>query len=69
MTMIDIDGLSPPERLALIARLWDSLDASEVPLTLAQEAEIKRRLATLDADMAREVPWEEFEAELDARYR
>ena len=32
------------ERLALIAQLWDSLDAADVPVTSAQCAELARRL-------------------------
>ena len=52
MTMIDIDHLSPQERLELIGRLWDSLDDEDVPLTPEQEAELDRRLATADADLA-----------------
>jgi putative addiction module component (TIGR02574 family) len=45
MTMIDIDGLSPQERLDLIGRLWDSLDEEDLPLTPEQEAELDHRLA------------------------
>ena len=67
MTMIDIDHLSPQERLDLIGRLWDSLDDEDVPLTPEQEAELDRRLATADADLADSVSWESFRAELRAR--
>jgi putative addiction module component (TIGR02574 family) len=67
MTMIDIDRLSPQERLELIGRLWDSLDDDDLPLTPEQEAELDRRLATADADLADSVPWESFRAELRAR--
>jgi putative addiction module component (TIGR02574 family) len=67
MTMIDIDHLSPQERLELIGRLWDSLDDEDVPLTPEQEAELDRRLATADADLADSVSWESFRAELRAR--
>jgi putative addiction module component (TIGR02574 family) len=68
MTAIDITRLSPQERLDLIGRLWDSLDAEDVPLTPAQEAELERRLATLDEDIKAGSTWEEIEAELDRRY-
>ena len=67
MTMIDIDRLSPQERLELIGRLWDSLDDEDLPLTPEQEAELDRRLATADADLADSVPWETYRAELRAR--
>jgi putative addiction module component (TIGR02574 family) len=68
MTAIDITRLSPQERLDLIGRLWDSLDAEDVPLTPAQEAELERRLGTLDEDIKAGSTWEEIEAELDRRY-
>jgi putative addiction module component (TIGR02574 family) len=67
MTTIDIKRLSPQERLDLIGRLWDSLDADDLPLTKAQEAELDRRLVTADADLADSVPWETLRAELAAR--
>jgi hypothetical protein len=35
MTTTDIDRLSPPDRLDLIGRLWDSLDSTDVPMTKA----------------------------------
>jgi putative addiction module component (TIGR02574 family) len=33
LTPDEIVRLSPPERIALIAQLWDSLDNDHVPLT------------------------------------
>jgi putative addiction module component (TIGR02574 family) len=68
MERIDITQLSPQERLDLIARLWDSLEAEDVRLTPAQEAELERRLATLDEDIETGSTWEQIEAELDRRY-
>jgi putative addiction module component (TIGR02574 family) len=68
MTAIDFTKLSPQERLELIGRLWDSLDSKDVRLTPAQQAELDRRLATLDADIAAGSTWEQIEAELDRRY-
>ena len=67
MTMIDIDRLSPQERLDLIGRLWDSLDDDDLPLTPEQEAELDCRLATADADLADSIPWESYREELRAR--
>ena len=69
MPTIDITQLSPQERLALIRQLWDSLEASDVPLSPGQEAGLNRRLATLDQDIARGSTWEEIETELDRRQR
>ena len=63
----EITRLSPDERLALIAQLWDSLDDDQVPLTTAQQTELERRLATLDHDRAQSVTWEILKAELEQR--
>ncbi len=47
---IDINKLSPDERLDLIEELWDSLsaDPSKIPLTDAQAKELDRRLDEMD---------------------
>ena len=63
----EIARLSPDERLALIAALWDSLDDAQVPLTAAQQAELERRLATLDHDRAEGVTWDVLRTELERR--
>ena len=67
LTSDEIASLSPEERLALIAQLWDSLDDAQLPLTTAQEAELDRRLAILDNDRAEGVSWEILKAELEQR--
>jgi putative addiction module component (TIGR02574 family) len=69
MTTIDINRLSPAERLALIGLLWDSLEAESLPLTQAQEAELDHRIASADADLAQSRPWDELHAELATRAR
>jgi len=66
LTHDEITRLSPDERLALIAQLWDSLDDNQVQLTPAQQAELER-LATLDRDRTQSVTWETLKAELDQR--
>jgi putative addiction module component (TIGR02574 family) len=50
LTDDEISRLTPDECLVLIARLWDSLADHQVHLTRAQQAELERRLATLDHD-------------------
>jgi putative addiction module component (TIGR02574 family) len=45
LTSDEIVHLSPPERIALIAQLWDSLDHGQLPLTAAQQEELGRRLS------------------------
>jgi putative addiction module component (TIGR02574 family) len=67
LTHDEITRLSPDERLTLIAQLWDSLDDHQVQLTEAQEAELDRRLATLDYDRTESVTWETLKAELEQR--
>jgi putative addiction module component (TIGR02574 family) len=52
MAVIDFSHLSAEERLDLIGELWDSLSPAAVPVTAAQQAEIARRLETLDKDIA-----------------
>jgi putative addiction module component (TIGR02574 family) len=63
----EIVRLTPPERLALIAQLWDSLEDEQVPLTSGQEAELDRRLGSLDEDRRNCVTWESLKAELEQR--
>jgi putative addiction module component (TIGR02574 family) len=46
----ELARLTPPERLALISQLWDSMEDSQLPLTAAQQAELDRRLASLEQD-------------------
>lgn len=65
MRTIDIDSLTPAEKLALIGELWDSLDADHVPLTQAQKDEIDRRIELDEPG----VPWEEVVARLRSRLR
>lgn len=50
LTQDELVRLTPPERLALISQLWDSLEDEQVPLTASQRAELDRRLDTLDQD-------------------
>ena len=59
--------LSPQERLALIGKLWDSLDDSDIVLTSAQQAELDRRLASLDQDRDTAVAWPELRDQLRQR--
>jgi len=67
LTDEEISKLSPDERLALIAQLWDSLDAGRLPLSTAQQAELERRLSSLERDRAAGVTWEDLKAELEQR--
>jgi putative addiction module component (TIGR02574 family) len=67
LTPDEIGRLTPPERLALIAQLWDSLEHQQLPLTQAQQAELDHRLASLDEDRRNGVTWAALKAELEQR--
>jgi putative addiction module component (TIGR02574 family) len=67
LTQDEIVRLTPPERLALIAQLWDSLENEHLPLTSAQQAELERRLTSLDEDRRNGVTWISLKAELEQR--
>jgi putative addiction module component (TIGR02574 family) len=62
---LDIEKLSPDERLELLEELWDSLrkEPSSVPLTQAQQDELDRRLDDLEADIESGaplgIPWDD----------
>jgi putative addiction module component (TIGR02574 family) len=63
----EIVRLSPPERIVLIAQLWDSLDGEQLPLTSSQQAELDRRLSSLDNDRRNCVTWAALKADLERR--
>jgi len=65
--MIDIQALSPAQRLELIGLLWDSLSSTPeaIPFTDAQRAELDRRLDELDREGPIGIPAEEVLARLD----
>ena len=67
LTPDEIGRLTAPERLDLIAQLWDSLEHEQLPLTEAQQAELDRRLASLDEDRRNGVIWAALKAELEQR--
>lgn len=63
----EVVRLTAAERLALISQLWDSLEADQLPLTAAQQAELDQRLATLDQDRRAGITWTALRAELEKR--
>lgn len=67
MTALDIETLTPAERIDLMGRLWDSLDHADLPVSPAQRMVLEQRLRTADADLATSVAWESVRAELAAR--
>ena len=63
----ELARLTPIERLELISQLWDSLEEGQLPLTPAQQAELDRRLASLDQDRREGITWATLKAELEQR--
>jgi putative addiction module component (TIGR02574 family) len=66
---IDINKLTPEERLDLIEELWDSLskEPAKIPLTEAQAKELDRRIADMDQDDSLGIPWETVLAQIRER--
>jgi putative addiction module component (TIGR02574 family) len=67
LTHDELVRLTPPERLALISQLWDSLEDDHLPLTAAQRGELDSRLATLDQDRHEGITWSALRASLEQR--
>ena len=67
LTHDELVRLTPPERLALISQLWDSLDEDQLPLTAEQRTELDSRLATLDQDRREGITWAALKTELEQR--
>jgi putative addiction module component (TIGR02574 family) len=67
LTHDEITRLTPPERLALIGELWDSLSDAELSTPAAQLRELERRLTSFDEDRTQAVTWEQLKTELAAR--
>jgi putative addiction module component (TIGR02574 family) len=61
---VDIEHLTPEERLALLEQLWDSLSDEEVPLTDPQRQELDRRLDALEREGPVGIPWEQVRDEM-----
>lgn len=67
LTREEIVRLSPSERLALIAQLWDSLEQNQLPASEVQKIELERRISSLDQDRRQGVTWAALKAELERR--
>jgi putative addiction module component (TIGR02574 family) len=67
MTRDEISRLSPPERLALIGDLWDSISDPDMPTPAAQQCELTRRIASFEQDREQAMTWEQLKAELASR--
>lgn len=63
---LDIDQLTVPQRLDLIALLWDSIPDSleALPVPEWHRQELERRLASADASPEQGIPWEQVRERL-----
>jgi putative addiction module component (TIGR02574 family) len=68
-TDLDISTLSVAERIQVAEDLWDSVAAEtgELPLTVAQTAELDRRLADLARDPDTGESWEVVRGRIEQR--
>jgi putative addiction module component (TIGR02574 family) len=66
MPELDIDELTVPQRLELIARLWDSIPDSleSLPVPEWHRHELERRLRNADAAPESGIPWEQVRGRL-----
>lgn len=69
MQALGIDRLSVAQRILLVEEIWDSIStqAEELPLTPAQEEDLKRRLADYEASPKAGAPWEVVKARLQGK--
>ena len=58
---LNLNDLSPEEKLRLLEELWDSLSATPdaAPLTAAQRQELDRRLDEIERDGPNGIPWDQ----------
>ena len=69
----DFRHLPIPDRLRLVEDIWDSIAEEanarpeSLPLSDAQRAELRRRVAAADQDPGRGIPWEQVKADLRER--
>ena len=66
---LNVEALTPDERLSLIERLWNSLEEAEVPLTSAQQADLAQRIADIDKHPHDQLSWEEAQRQIWGRPR
>jgi len=59
LPQLNLDTLTAEERLALIERIWNSLESEEVGLTQPQHEELARRLEDLEQNPGGNISWPE----------
>jgi putative addiction module component (TIGR02574 family) len=68
---LNLDDLTPEEKLRLLEAVWDSLaaDPSTVPLAEWQRLELDRRLDEMEREGATGIPWNRVLDEIEGRPR
>jgi putative addiction module component (TIGR02574 family) len=66
---IAVQQRSVEERLDLIERLRASLEADDLPPSEAQRAELDRRIAEMDHDGERGIPWDQVRERIRGRLK
>lgn len=66
---LDLESLSPDERLALIERIWDSLASDDVGLSPAQHDELARRLEDAERNPDDTITWVEAQRRIREQKR
>lgn len=58
---IDVQAMTPEQRLELLEKIWDSLteEPENIPFTEPQRQELDRRLDDLERDGEKGIPWEQ----------
>lgn len=66
---LDLNDLTPEEKLRLLEDVWISLaaDPTRVPLAEWQRRELDLRLDEIDRDGATGIPWERVLKEIEGR--
>jgi putative addiction module component (TIGR02574 family) len=60
----EIGTLSAAEKLDLLDRLWESIEADVTSLTPEQRAELDYRVARYNSNPSDVIPWEQVRADL-----
>lgn len=66
---VNVEQLTPEERLRLLERIWESLSGTpeSIPITNAQRQELDRRLDDMESHGSEGIPWQEVLRQIRAR--
>ena len=64
---IQIENLSPAEKVELLDAVWESLEADSASLTAAQRAELDYRIDRHEKNPSDVIPWEQVRSKLNRK--